>query len=181
MSQACVKHAQYVLGGMPPLPGRCMPLKGDAGFVTVQLSRAIIPTAVTLAHVPHAIAFDVSTAPSLFSVVALSPMNARTSRQKGLPGNLLGTFKFDAPASGQQTFILDAQMPLETIAFQVDYLPCLMLVWSAALHVQRIKEDNACLCNGYELNFASSQTGWARMSGIAEWRCQVLACITNHA
>jgi len=47
---------------------QCWPMEGRQGHVTIKLRQQIIPTEVTIQHIPKTIAPDYSTAPKEFTI-----------------------------------------------------------------------------------------------------------------
>ena len=60
--------SQWLLSPGAQVPGQCLPFNGSSGWVDVKLRTAIVPTAVTIEHIPRSIAYDVRSAPKAFTV-----------------------------------------------------------------------------------------------------------------
>ena len=103
---------QFLLAGAEPRAGNCLPLRGTSGSVTVHLRQAIVPSAVSLVHVPPAVAFDLRSAPNKFRVVANKPGSIA-------PAHILGSFAFAEKHDGRQRFELNSSYALDEIIFQV--------------------------------------------------------------
>ncbi|XP_037836800.1 SUN domain-containing protein 1 isoform X7 [Kryptolebias marmoratus] len=80
-------------------PGNCWAFKGSKGFLVIQLSMRILPTAVTMEHVPKVLAPSrtLRSAPRDFSVYGL-----RDESQE--EGKLLGSFTYEEDGEDLQTF-----------------------------------------------------------------------------
>ncbi|KAJ5078592.1 sad1/unc-84-like protein-related [Anaeramoeba ignava] len=93
--------------------GNCFGFWGDKGFLAVRLFRKIIPTQITIEHVPKAVSPDFSSAPKDFSIFAYS--NSFDSDPIFL-GNF--TFVFDDSYLPQTFNIPDnLQVPIEVVKF----------------------------------------------------------------
>ncbi|KAJ8529359.1 hypothetical protein K7X08_036194 [Anisodus acutangulus] len=97
--------AQKILTPSFGEPGQCFPLKGDSGFVQIQLRTAIIPEAVTLEHVAKSVAYDRSSAPKNCRISGWLHDEKETdlaaSSEKMF---LLTEFIYDLDKSNAQTF-----------------------------------------------------------------------------
>ncbi|KAK4339472.1 hypothetical protein RND71_040934 [Anisodus tanguticus] len=97
--------AQKILTPSFGEPGQCFPLKGDSGFVQIQLRTAIIPEAVTLEHVAKSVAYDRSSAPKNCRISGWLHDEKETdlaaSSEKMV---LLTEFIYDLDKSNAQTF-----------------------------------------------------------------------------
>ncbi|KZV19291.1 SUN domain-containing protein 2-like [Dorcoceras hygrometricum] len=91
-------------------PGHCFPLKGDKGFVVIQLKTAIVPEAVTLEHVAKSVAYDRSSAPKNCRVSGwLADQESSDTSLEGQKMFLLSEFTYDLEKSNAQTFkVLDS-------------------------------------------------------------------------
>ncbi|XP_075292193.1 SUN domain-containing protein 1-like [Opisthocomus hoazin] len=80
-------------------PGNCWAFKGPQGYLVVQLSRKIYPTAFTLEHIPKALSptGEISSALRSFAVYGLD-----NEYQEG--GKLLGQYVYDQDGEPLQTF-----------------------------------------------------------------------------
>ncbi|XP_038125629.1 SUN domain-containing protein 1-like [Cyprinodon tularosa] len=80
-------------------PGNCWAFRGSKGFLVIQLSMRILPTAVTMEHIPKSLAPSgtLRSAPRDFSVYGL-----QTERQER--GKLLGNFTYHENGEDLQTF-----------------------------------------------------------------------------
>jgi len=81
------------------VPGQCWSFRGFDGYLIVQLSRRIIPTAFSLEHIPKRLAPDgrIDSAPKNFSVFGLQ-------KEKDNNGTPLGQFTYDNTGEPLQTF-----------------------------------------------------------------------------
>ncbi|OVA01235.1 Sad1/UNC-like [Macleaya cordata] len=93
-------------------PGRCFPLKGNNGFVTIILRSPIIPEAVTLEHVAKSVAYDRSSAPKDCRISGWfqGPDAAAAGAQsrQGEKKFLLSEFVYDLDKSNAQTFKVES-------------------------------------------------------------------------
>ncbi|KAM4527005.1 uncharacterized protein V3H82_001249 isoform 4-T4 [Fundulus diaphanus] len=80
-------------------PGNCWAFRGSTGFLVIQLSMRILPTAVTMEHIPKTLApgRTLRSAPRDFSVYGL-----RDEHQES--GKLLGNYTYDEDGEDLQTF-----------------------------------------------------------------------------
>ncbi|XP_037546905.1 SUN domain-containing protein 1-like [Nematolebias whitei] len=85
-------------------PGNCWAFRGSKGFLVIQLSMRISPTAVTMEHIPKALAPSgiLRSAPRDFSVYGLSDESEEN-------GKLLGMFTYDQDGEDLQTFSLSEE------------------------------------------------------------------------
>uniref|UniRef100_A0A3Q3A4F9 SUN domain-containing protein n=1 Tax=Kryptolebias marmoratus TaxID=37003 RepID=A0A3Q3A4F9_KRYMA len=92
-------------------PGNCWAFKGSKGFLVIQLSMRILPTAVTMEHVPKVLAPSrtLRSAPRDFSVYVIRQTESDVCFQ-GLrdesqeEGKLLGSFTYEEDGEDLQTF-----------------------------------------------------------------------------
>ncbi|CAJ1081343.1 SUN domain-containing protein 1-like isoform X9 [Xyrichtys novacula] len=80
-------------------PGNCWAFKGSKGFLVIRLSMRILPTAVSLEHIPKTLAPSgmLLSAPRDFSVYGLDDEGQEE-------GKLLGTFTYDEEGESLQTY-----------------------------------------------------------------------------
>ena len=99
-------------------PGQCFPLNGSHGYVDILLHNPIAITGFSLEHIPSAIAYDVTSAPNVVSLEALTPPS--THKVKGAaftPRRSHGPFRYDLKAnSAVQTFSIFSESP-EPVSF----------------------------------------------------------------
>lgn len=69
-------------------PGKCWAFPGSQGHALVKLAMKIVPTAVTLEHIPEKVSpsGSVSSAPKEFSVHVSSCLSLRSERGRGAAG-----------------------------------------------------------------------------------------------
>ncbi|XP_061411263.1 LOW QUALITY PROTEIN: SUN domain-containing protein 1-like [Lethenteron reissneri] len=86
-------------------PGNCWPFRGTYGYVVVQLSATIRPTAFSLEHVPRSLSPTgaVSSAPRDFAVYGLESED----QEEGL---MLGRYNYDQDGEAIQTFPVQEEM-----------------------------------------------------------------------
>ncbi|CAM9930951.1 unnamed protein product [Lampetra fluviatilis] len=86
-------------------PGNCWPFRGTYGYVVVQLSATIRPTAFSLEHVPRSLSPTgaVSSAPRDFAVYGLESED----QEEGL---MLGRYEYDQDGEAIQTFTVQEEM-----------------------------------------------------------------------
>ncbi|XP_075891249.1 uncharacterized protein LOC142894027 isoform X2 [Nelusetta ayraudi] len=92
-------------------PGNCWAFKGSNGFLVIRLSMRIVVTAVSLEHIPKALAPSgtLLSAPRDFSVYGLEDVSEEA-------GELLGTFTYEEDGEALQTF---AVMEASQRSFQI--------------------------------------------------------------
>uniref|UniRef100_A0A3Q2PW05 SUN domain-containing protein 1-like n=1 Tax=Fundulus heteroclitus TaxID=8078 RepID=A0A3Q2PW05_FUNHE len=80
-------------------PGNCWAFRGSTGFLVIQLSMRILPTAVTMEHIPKTLApgRTLRSAPRDFSVYGLRDEHEES-------GKLLGNYTYDEDGEDLQTF-----------------------------------------------------------------------------
>ncbi|XP_021180459.2 SUN domain-containing protein 1 isoform X5 [Fundulus heteroclitus] len=80
-------------------PGNCWAFRGSTGFLVIQLSMMILPTAVTMEHIPKTLApgRTLHSAPRDFSVYGLRDEHEES-------GKLLGNYTYDEDGEDLQTF-----------------------------------------------------------------------------
>ncbi|MEQ2309596.1 hypothetical protein AMECASPLE_000590 [Ameca splendens] len=85
-------------------PGNCWAFRGSKGFLVIQLSMRILPTAVTMEHIPKSLAPSrtLRSAPRDFSVYGL-----RDEHQE--KGKLLGNYTYDEDGEDLQTFTISEE------------------------------------------------------------------------
>ncbi|KAM4716314.1 uncharacterized protein FYW61_018865 isoform 2-T2 [Anableps anableps] len=85
-------------------PGNCWAFRGSKGFLVIQLSMKILPTAVTMEHIPRSLAPSgtLRSAPRDFSVYGL-----RDEHQDR--GKLLGNYTYDEDGEDLQTFTISEE------------------------------------------------------------------------
>ncbi|XP_032429331.1 SUN domain-containing protein 2-like [Xiphophorus hellerii] len=85
-------------------PGNCWAFRGSTGFLVIQLSMKILPTAVTMEHVPKSLAPSgtLRSAPRDFSVYGLKDEDQDR-------GKLLGNYTYDEDGEDLQMFIISAE------------------------------------------------------------------------
>ncbi|XP_054899201.1 SUN domain-containing protein 1-like isoform X2 [Poeciliopsis prolifica] len=85
-------------------PGNCWAFRGSTGFLVIQLSMKILPTAVTMEHVPKSLAPSgtLRSAPRDFSVYGLKDEHQDR-------GKLLGNFTYDEDGEDLQMFTISEQ------------------------------------------------------------------------
>ena len=111
-------------------PGQCLPLDGTSGYVDIRLHHPIYLTGFSLEHIPAAIAFNVSSAPKVVSLSALTP--PQTHMVKGglfEPVKTYGPFRYDVNAnSAVQTFSIFSETPepVNFVRLQVSF-DCVMI------------------------------------------------------
>ncbi|XP_078467315.1 uncharacterized protein LOC144730392 isoform X1 [Lampetra planeri] len=86
-------------------PGNCWPFRGTYGYVVVQLSATIRPTAFSLEHVPRSLSPTgaVSSAPRDFAIYGLESED----QEEGL---MLGRYEYDQDGEAIQTFTVQEEM-----------------------------------------------------------------------
>mmetsp|Transcript_13049 Transcript_13049/g.41232 ORF Transcript_13049/g.41232 Transcript_13049/m.41232 type:complete len:324 (-) Transcript_13049:364-1335(-) len=96
---------------MPEVPGHCLPLEGSTGWVEIKLLEAIVPTALTIEHLPKGYALDFSSAPKAFSVEGWAPhgLLSTAGRLVGAGGKPthMGEFEYASAGGAVQVFELD--------------------------------------------------------------------------
>ncbi|XP_057682314.1 SUN domain-containing protein 1-like isoform X2 [Corythoichthys intestinalis] len=96
-------------------PGNCWAFQGSRGFLVIQLSMKILPTAFSLEHIPKALAPSgtLRSAPRDFRVYGLDD---RTQEQ----GTLLGSYMYDEDGEALQTFyVTENERAFQVIEVQV--------------------------------------------------------------
>ncbi|XP_047232701.1 SUN domain-containing protein 1-like isoform X5 [Girardinichthys multiradiatus] len=85
-------------------PGNCWAFRGSKGFLVIQLSMRILPTSVTMEHIPKSLAPSrtLHSAPRDFSVYGL-----RDEHQE--KGKLLGNYTYDEDGEDLQTFTISEE------------------------------------------------------------------------
>ncbi|XP_023196183.1 SUN domain-containing protein 1-like isoform X2 [Xiphophorus maculatus] len=85
-------------------PGNCWAFRGSTGFLVIQLSMKILPTAVTMEHVPKSLAPSgtLRSAPRDFSVYGLKDEDQDR-------GKLLGNYTYDEDGEDLQMFIISEE------------------------------------------------------------------------
>ncbi|KAK5612430.1 hypothetical protein CRENBAI_020620 [Crenichthys baileyi] len=85
-------------------PGNCWAFRGSKGFLVIQLSMRIVPTAVTMEHIPKSLAPSrtLRSAPRDFTVYGL-----RDEHQE--KGKLLGNYTYDEDGEDLQTFTISEE------------------------------------------------------------------------
>ena len=88
--------------------GNCWPMLGDHGVLTVDLSRAIQPTAITLDHIPRSLTLqhDIRSAPRDFEVWSMTGPMEESLLLKGTFDIVLGNH----PDKGMQTFPISTSL-----------------------------------------------------------------------
>eukprot|EP01087_Luapelamoeba_hula_P018097 TRINITY_DN5786_c0_g1_i1.p1 TRINITY_DN5786_c0_g1~~TRINITY_DN5786_c0_g1_i1.p1 ORF type:complete len:578 (-),score=68.11 TRINITY_DN5786_c0_g1_i1:52-1785(-) len=86
-------------------PGQCFAFAGQEGHVTIELPMDVHITAVTLDHIPAAIAPDISSAPHTFQVYGIG----RKPDGQG-EFEFLGQFNYDATGRAVQVFHVQPQL-----------------------------------------------------------------------
>ncbi|XP_046650925.1 uncharacterized protein LOC124342007 isoform X5 [Daphnia pulicaria] len=88
------------------VPGQCWSFRGFDGYLVIQLSRKIVPTAFTLEHIPRSLAPDgqIDSAPRNFTVYGLT-------REVDIAGVVLGQYTFDNLGVPLQSFPVQAHEP----------------------------------------------------------------------
>ncbi|XP_059352236.1 uncharacterized protein LOC130688242 isoform X2 [Daphnia carinata] len=86
------------------VPGQCWSFRGFDGYLVIQLSRKIIPTAFTLEHIPRSLAPDgqIDSAPRNFTVYGLT-------KEVDIAGVELGHYTYDNLGTPLQSFQVQAR------------------------------------------------------------------------
>jgi SUN domain-containing protein 1/2 len=84
--------------------GQCWAFAGSQAFITIQLSKTILPDSISVDHIAPAIAHvpNVSSAPREIRVLGFTSMNSRPV--------LLGTFEYDRTGEQVQNFAVNVSL-----------------------------------------------------------------------
>ena len=103
-------------------PGQCFPLNGESGWVDIQLHHPIELTGFSIEHIPSSIAYNVSSAPKIVSLVGLTPPTTHLAKGGTFtPGKVHGPFKYDVNSNAVQTYSIFAEEsePVQHVRLQV--------------------------------------------------------------
>lgn len=110
-------------------PGQCFPLNGSSGYVDIKLHNHIAITGFSLEHIPSSIAYDVTSAPNVVSLEALSV--PETHKVKGgvfTPSKTYGPFRYSLKTnSAVQTFSVFSETAEPVSFVRLKVSPCLLL------------------------------------------------------
>ncbi|PKI52202.1 SUN domain-containing protein 2-like [Punica granatum] len=88
-------------------PGHCFSFKGDSGYAEIRLRTEIFPESVTLEHVSHRVAYNLSSAPKDCNVTGWLERNGSASvnaQNETIEVHNLVSFRYDLKKKNLQTF-----------------------------------------------------------------------------
>lgn len=112
---------QYLLSGAAPVPGKCLPLQGSSGTITIQLPQPARLSGISVSHLQPGQVTGVQSAPRRIAVIASTVRD--TQGAAVLSGTAtthnLGTVEYNTTEGGKQRFTLPGNMAISQLTLQI--------------------------------------------------------------